>query len=94
MLARHPRPDVRGTIAKDNTSPRFILSQKTDGATIGENQVRKIQDKDTSGRFSIDDLAQLAHIVRIKSTADREHNLSPADAMNFQHRPRRPERNG
>jgi hypothetical protein len=94
MLGRHPRPDVRGTIAKDDTSPSFILSQKADGVTIGENQVRKIQDKDTSGRLSIDYLAQLAHIVRIKSTADREHNLSPAGAMNFQHRPHRSERNG
>jgi hypothetical protein len=90
----HPRPDVRGTIAKDNASSSFVLSQETDGVTIGEDQVRKIQDKDTSGRFSIDYLAQLAHIVRIKSTADREHNVSPAGAMNFQHRPPRSERNG
>jgi hypothetical protein len=54
MLARHPRPDVRGTIAKDNTSSSFVLSQETDGVTIGEDQVRKIQDKDTAGRLCID----------------------------------------
>ena len=93
MLARHPRPDVRGTIAKDNTSSSFVLSQETDGVTIGEDQVRKIQDKDTAGRLCIDYLAQLVHIVGVKLTADREHNRSAAGAMNFQHRPRRSERN-
>jgi hypothetical protein len=87
MLARHPRPDVRGTIAKDNTSSSFVLSQETDGVTIGEDQVRKIQDKDTAGRLCIDYLAQLVHIVGVKLTADREHNRSAAGAMNFQHRP-------
>ena len=42
MLARHPGPDVRGTIAKDDTSSRFGLSQETDGVPIGEDQIRKI----------------------------------------------------
>ena len=71
MLAHHPRPDVRGTIAKDNTSSSFVLSQDTDGVTIDEDQVRKIQDKDTGGRLCVDDVAQLLHMVRIKSAADR-----------------------
>jgi len=93
MLARHPRPDVRGTIAKDNTSSSLVLSQQTDGVSIGEDQVRKIQDKDTAGRLCIDHLAQLLHIVRIKLTADRKHNLSAAGTVNFQHRPHRSERN-
>jgi hypothetical protein len=93
MLARHPRPDVRGTIAKDNTPSSFVLSQETDGVTIGEDQVRKIQDKDAAGRLCIDYLAQLVHIVGVKLTADREHNLSAAGAINFQHRPRRSARN-
>jgi hypothetical protein len=93
MLARHPPPDVRGTIAKDNTSSSFVLSQETDGVTIGEDQVRKIQDKDTADRLCIDYLAQLVHIVRVELTANREHNRPAARAMNFQHRPRRSERN-
>jgi hypothetical protein len=63
MLANHPRPDVCGTIAKDNTSSSFVLSQQTDGVTIGEDQVRKIHDKDTIGRLCIDDLAKLLYIV-------------------------------
>ena len=87
MLARHPRPDVRGTIAKDNTSSSFVLSQETGGVTISEDQVREIQDKDTAGRLCIDDMAQLLHIARIKLTADRKHNVSAAGTMNFQHRP-------
>ena len=93
MLALHPGPDVRGTMAKDNTSSGFVLPQETDGVTIGEDQVRKIQDKDTTGRLCIDYLAQLVHIAGVKLTAHREHDRSAAGAMNFQHRPRRSERN-
>jgi hypothetical protein len=37
MLTRHPRPDVRGTIAKDNTSAGFVLSQEVNGVTIRED---------------------------------------------------------
>ena len=54
ILARHPGPDVRGTIAKDNTSSSFVLSQETDGVTIGEDQVRKIQDRDATSRLGVD----------------------------------------
>ena len=93
MLARHPRPDVRGTVPKHNTPAGFVLSQDTDGVTICEHQIRKIQHKDTAGRLCIDYLAQLVHIVGVKLTADREHNRSAARAMNLQHRPRPSERN-
>jgi hypothetical protein len=93
MLARHPRPDVRGTVAKHNTPPCFVLSQETDGVTICEDQIGKIQHKDTAGRLGVDYLAQLVHIVSVKLTADPEHNRSGPRAMNFQHRPRCSERN-
>jgi len=86
-LAHHPRPDVRGTIAKGNTSSSLVLSQATDGVAIGEDQIREIQDNDATSRLVVDELAQFVHIVRVKSTADREHNRSAAGAMNFQHRP-------
>src|SRR5579872_3974301 len=42
MLARHPGPDVRGTIAQDNTAAGFLLSQKANGVAIRENQIPKI----------------------------------------------------
>ena len=42
MLALHPGPDVRGTIAKDNPSAGFVLSQEVNGVTIREDQIRKI----------------------------------------------------
>jgi hypothetical protein len=87
MLARHPRPDVRGTVPKHNTPADFVLSQDTDGVTICEHQIGKIQHKDTVGRRCVDYLAQLAHIVSVKLTADLEHNRSGPRAMNFQHRP-------
>jgi hypothetical protein len=93
MLARHPRPDVRGTVPKHNTPADFVLSQDSDGVTISEHQIGQIQHKDIAGRLGIDDLAQLVHIVGVKLTADREHNRSAAGGMNFQHRPRRSERN-
>jgi hypothetical protein len=93
MLPRHPRPDVRGTIAKDNTSSGIVLSQQTDGVTIGEDQIRQIEDKHAVRRLGVDQLAQFVHTVRGESTADREHNPSAARAMNSQHRPRGSERN-
>jgi hypothetical protein len=36
-LAHHPGPDVRGTIAEDNASAGFVLSQKVNGVTIRED---------------------------------------------------------
>jgi hypothetical protein len=93
ILARHPRPDVRGTVPKDNTPAGFVLSQGTDGVTICEHQIGKIQHKDTVGRLCIDHLTELVHIVRVKLTADRKHNRSAAGTVNFQHRAHRFERN-
>ena len=93
ILARHPRADVRGTMAKDDASPCFVLPQKTDGVTVGEHQVREIQDKDTTTRLGVDHVAQFVHAVGVKLATDPEHNGSAARAKNFQHRPRRSERN-
>ena len=87
MLARHPRPDVCGTVLEHNTPAGFVLSQDTDCVTIREHQIGKIQHKDTVGGLSIDYLAQLVHTLGVKLTADREHDRSAAGAMNFQHRP-------
>jgi predicted kinase len=70
-----------------------MLSQETDGVTIGEDQIRQIQDKDAASRLGADHLAQFGHTVCVKVTADREDNRSAARAMNFQHRPGRSERN-
>jgi hypothetical protein len=92
-LAHYPRADVRGTVAKDNTSSGFVLSQETDGVTIGEDQIRQIQDKDAVRRLGVDQLAQFAHTVCVKVAADREYNRSAARAMNFQHRHRCSQRN-
>jgi hypothetical protein len=89
-LVRHPGPDVRGTIAKDNTSAGFVLSQEANGVAIREDQIRKIQDKDTAGRLCFDYMAQLVHIVGVKLTTDREDNRSATRAMNFQHLPLAP----
>ncbi len=54
ILAHHPRPDVRGTMAKGNTSSSLVLSQETDGVTIGEDQIRKVQDKGAASRLVVD----------------------------------------
>jgi hypothetical protein len=93
MLARHPRPDVRGTIAKDNTPSSVVLSQEMDGVTIGEDQIRQIENRDAICRLGVDQLAQFVDAIRVELTADREHDRSAARAMNSQHRPRCSERN-
>jgi hypothetical protein len=93
VLARYPGPDVRGTVTKHNTSSGFVLPQEKDGVTIGEDQIPEIQDRDAASRLGVDQLAQLVHVVRVKVTADREHNRSAARAMNLQHRPPSSERN-
>ena len=73
-------------MAKNHPSSSLVLSQETDGVTIGEDQVRKLQDKDATSRLGVDQLAQFAHILGVKLTADREHNRSAARAMDSQHR--------
>jgi hypothetical protein len=80
-------------MAKDHTSSGFVLFQETDGVTISEDQICKIQDKDATSRLGVDELAQFVHIVRVKLAADGERHCSAARAMNFQHPPRRSERN-
>src|SRR5258708_36771160 len=92
-LARHPRPDVRGTVPKHNPPADLVVPQDTDGVTICEHQIGKIQHKDTAGRLCIEYLAQFVQTVRVKLTADREHSRSAAGALNFQHRPHCSERN-
>jgi hypothetical protein len=91
--AYYPGPDVRRTVAKHNTPARFVLSQEADGVTIGQDQIRQIQDKDAASWLNVDEPAQFIHIVRVKLTADREHDRSAARAVNSQHPPRRSERN-
>jgi hypothetical protein len=54
VLGRHPRPDVRRTVAKHSTPAGFVPSQDTDRVTICEDQISKIQDKDTPERLRVD----------------------------------------
>jgi len=86
ILAEHPPSDVGGTIAKGNTSSRFALSQETDGITIGEDQIREVQNGHAAGRLGVDQSAQFVHVVRFKVTADREDDRSATCAMDSQHR--------
>jgi hypothetical protein len=82
ILPRHPRPDISGAIAKDNTASGFVLSQETDSLTIGKDQVRKVQNGDTTRRLGVDELGQFVHTLGSESTADREYRPSAARAMN------------
>ncbi len=54
VLARHPPPDVRGTVANDNASASFVLSQEADCIVIREDQIHKIYDKDGTSRLGVD----------------------------------------
>jgi hypothetical protein len=64
-----------------------------DGVPIGEDQIRQIENRDAVGRLGVDQLAQFVDTVRVKLTADCEHNRSASRAMNSQHRPGCAERN-
>jgi hypothetical protein len=87
VIARHPRPDVCGTVLEHDASAGFVFSQHPDSVTIREHQIGQIQHKDITGRLSINYLAQLVHTLGGKLTAYREHYCSAVGAMNFQHRP-------
>jgi hypothetical protein len=93
VLEHNPGPDVRGTVAKHNSPARFVPSQEADGVTIGQDQIRQIQDKDAAAGLDVEELGQFVHIVCVELTADREDNRSAARAMDSQHPLRRSERN-
>jgi len=87
FLAHYPRADVHRTVPKDDTTIGFVLSQQTDGVTIGKDQIHQIQHQDITSRFGVDELTQFVHMVDVELAADREHDLSAPRAVNFQHRP-------
>ena len=86
LLWRHPDADICGTVAKDDASAGCAIAQVADGVTIGEDQIRKVQDHDGTGRFCVDQLAQLAYVLGVESTAEREHDGPVHRALNLQQR--------
>jgi len=86
LLRRHPGADVRWTVAKDNATTGFVVAQVANGVPIGEDQIREVQHHDGTGRFCVDQLAQLAHVLNVESTADREHEDRVHPALNLQQR--------
>jgi len=86
LLCGHPDANVRWAVAKDNAITGFAVAQAANGVPIGEDQVREIQDHDGTGRFCVDQLAQLTHVLSVESTADREHDGPVHRALNLQQR--------
>ena len=86
VLGGHPGADVRWTVAKHNAIAGFAVAQAANGVPIGEDQIREVQHHDGTGRFSFDQLAQLAHVLSVESTADREHDGPVHRALNLQQR--------
>ena len=84
FLCGHPPADVRRRVAKNNAIARFALAQVANGVPIGEDQIREVQHHDGTGRFCVDQLAELAHVFSVESTADREHGGRVHHALNFQ----------
>ena len=86
LLSGHPEADVRWTVVKDNAITGFAVAQGANGVTIGEEHIREVQDHDGAGRFCIDQLAQLADVLSVELTADREHDGPVHRALNLQQR--------
>ena len=86
LLCGHPCADIRRTVAKHNATTGFIVAQVANGVPIGEDQIREIQHYDDTGRFCVDQVAQLAHVLNVESTADREDESRVPPALNLQQR--------
>jgi hypothetical protein len=86
LLCGHPYADVRWTVAKDKAITGFAVAQVANGVTIGEDHIREVQYHDGTGRFCVDQLAQLAYVLSVESTADREHDGPVHRALNLQQR--------
>jgi len=86
LLCGHPGTDIRRTVAKHNTTTGFVVAQVANGVPIGEDQIREVQHHDGTDRFCVDQVAQLAHVLNVESTADREHEGRVHPALNLQQR--------
>jgi len=86
LVCRHPDADVAWTVAKDNAIAGFAVAQQVNGVRIGEDHIREVQHHDGTGRFCVDQLAQLAYVLSVESTADREHDGPVPRALNLQQR--------
>ena len=86
LVCGHPCADVRRTVPKHNAIGGFVIAKVANGVAIGENQIREVQRRDGSGRFCVDQVAQLAHVLDIQSTADHEHEGRVHPALNLQQR--------
>jgi hypothetical protein len=86
VLGGHPDPDVRRTVAKHDALAGLEFPQKTDDVTIREYQVRKVQHDGCAARDCVERLAELADVLGVEATADRQHDGSAVSrAMNFEH---------
>jgi len=86
LISGHPDADVRWTVAKDNAIAGFAVAQGANGVPIGEDQIRAVQHHDGTGRFRVYQLAQLAYVLSVEPTADREHDGPVHRALNLQQR--------
>ena len=86
LLRVHLGADVRRTVPKHNAIGGFVIAKVANGVAIGENQIREVQHRDGTGRFRVDQVAQLAHVLTVESTADHEHEGRVHPALNLQQR--------
>jgi hypothetical protein len=90
LLCGHPDADVLRTVAKDNSITGFAVAQVANGVTIGKDQIREVHHNNGAGRFCVYQLAQLADVLSVEPTADREHGGLAHRALNLQQRHDRP----
>jgi hypothetical protein len=86
LFCGHPGADVGWTVAKDDAITRFVVAQAANGVTIGENQIREVQDYDGTEWFCVYQSAQLANVLTVQSTADPERGGLVHRTLNLQQR--------
>jgi len=86
LLCGHPDADVRWAVAKDKAITGVAVAQVANGVTIREDQIREVQHHDGTGRFCVYQLAQLAYVLSVESTAEHEHHGPVHRALNPQQR--------
>jgi hypothetical protein len=83
-FTRHPRPNVRRTVPKDDAVVG-ARAKKTDDIAVDQDDVLEIQHATPPNRFRAKEHGQLADVVGPKSTAHRHDDIVVCRALNFQH---------
>jgi hypothetical protein len=87
IFSCHPDPYVLWTVAQHDAPAGLEFPQKTDDLAIREYQVGKVQHDGCAARDCVERLAELADVLDVEATADRQDDGSAVScALNLEHR--------